>query len=124
MTVTLDIVPACIGETCRDIPHNWMNERAHWALKSKWNRQWYEHVYWAVLEHRRKIGKMPLICPTITVNFYGGRYDQDGAYSAAKVILDGLVRAGVIEDDAPKYIRKYEVLQPKGKRRTEIVIEI
>jgi len=67
---------------------------------------------------------MPLNCPTITVNLYGGRFDTDGAYSSAKVILDGLVRSGVIEDDAPKYIRSYEVLQPKGSRRTEIVIEI
>lgn len=68
---------------------------------------------------------------TCTVNFYEDtmRRDDDNVISGCKYLLDGLVTAGIIKDDSPKYLHlKAERFQSKllidGKKVPYITIEI
>lgn len=68
---------------------------------------------------------------TCTVKFYEDtmRRDDDNVISGCKYLLDGLVTAGIIKDDSPKYLHlKAERFQSKllidGKKVPYITIEI
>ena len=68
---------------------------------------------------------------TCTVNFYESsmRRDDDNVISACKYILDGLVHAGIIVDDSPKYCHvKPERWQSKliidGKKQNYVEVKI
>ena len=68
---------------------------------------------------------------TCTVTFYEDtmRRDDDNVISGCKYLLDGLVTAGIIKDDSPKYLHlKAERFQSKlfidGKKVPYITIEI
>lgn len=118
---TLTLGLTCISKTkCRWIPHN-QNSRLFWATKKSWNDAWYMAVWAAVQETKpkpyRHRASIEIVLRTI-------RYqDYDNAYGSVKPILDGLTRAGVIEDDGPEYI-DLVVKQEKVKHRKEQGIEI
>lgn len=77
----------------------------HWALRNKWNQGWKEEVRVAWAVARPRSFAKPLEFSHIRVTLRVSRYfDHDGAYSAAKPLIDGLTEAGVIVDDSPKYV--------------------
>ena len=47
--------------------------------------------------------------------------DQDNLF--VKATLDAIVRAGLIPDDSPRYLKALHVRQEKGKPKTIITIE-
>lgn len=68
---------------------------------------------------------------TVTVNFYEDtmRRDDDNVISGCKYLLDGLVTAGIIKDDSPKYLHlRAERFQSKllidGKKVPYITVRI
>ncbi|MFK5691302.1 hypothetical protein ACI3EY_16715 [Ornithinimicrobium sp. LYQ92] len=74
------------------------NHRTHWAAKAKRTRYWRDR---ARLEARRA-GIPALDRAHITVTIHktrGGRYDPGNLAPTAKAIVDGLVDAGVLDDD-------------------------
>ncbi len=128
--ITLKLNQVCLGKRvvrCRRIPHNMSNSRMHWMTRNKWNQAWKEEVGNAVMMQRREFWKLPLEYAKITIVFFTTRLmDYDGAYNAAKPILDGLKvkdGAGVIIDDSPKYI-DLTVKQEKVAHRQEEHVEI
>lgn len=46
--------------------------------------------------------------------------DPDGA--SAKAVIDGIVKAGILEDDGPKFIKEVRFSQEKAKGREEETI--
>ncbi|MFH2013545.1 MAG: hypothetical protein ABIJ17_01075 [Patescibacteria group bacterium] len=104
------------------------NQSMHWREKYEWCKAWKEEVYGQVMIIRNKLGKLPLLNPKITIVFHVVRqFDLDGAYNAAKPILDGLKVdwAGLIVDDSPKYIElsvKQTKVDHKVEERVEIII--
>lgn len=52
------------------------------------------------------------------------RYDCDNLVASVKLILDGIVRAGVLKNDSPKYIRSIELISAQTKEADHILVEI
>ncbi len=127
--IILEIKKVCIevkkGQyECREVPHNMANKRMFWRTKSKWNNAWKSEVCVQVLAYRNQFGKLPLHMPSITVVLgHSHLFDIDGAYTAAKPVLDGIRIAGVIADDSLKYLRDYKVTQSTQFRGTIVEIE-
>lgn len=127
MKVILDINPASVKEKgrwiLREVPYNMSNKSLHHMVKYKWAKQWKNNVGHAIMENRRKLGKLPLIMPSITIVLgHTQWFDKDGSYTAAKPLLDGLKQAGVIVDDSTKHIL-YSVEQSKQFKGVKIIIE-
>ncbi len=72
--------------------------------RSKYRKDWYERVYWEVYQK----GKRPAE-PLELAAIYGVRHssqqpDRINLWYSFKPLVDGLIRAGVIKDDAPRYL--------------------
>ncbi len=126
MHIKLGLV--CIGKRifkCRYIPFNMSNQSMHWSKKYQWSNAWKEEVMQAV-RLKRNGEKLPFKTARVQIIFHTIKLmDYDGAYNAAKPILDGLKQdyAGVIIDDSPKYI-DLEVKQNKVKHLKDQFVEI
>jgi len=72
------------------------------------------------------LDQLPLKKSKVWIQFFAMRFmDYDGAYNAAKPVIDGLTKCGIIFDDSPKYIDlKVEQIKAKNKadERVEILI--
>jgi Holliday junction resolvase RusA-like endonuclease len=113
---------------CRAIPHNMSNQRFHWIVKSKWARAWKDEVKKAFYEDAQrdvfKLTKAPFEKSKVEVVFYACRLmDRDGAYHAAKPIIDGLTEIKIIADDSEEFI-DLKVSQIKVKHLNEQRVEI
>ena len=74
------------------------NERAHWASKAKRTRYWRDRAAW--IAKRAGIPHMERAHITVTVHkTTNRRYDPANLAPTAKAIVDGLVDAGVLDDD-------------------------
>ena len=96
------------------------NSRVHWTALHRVKDQVYDDVLITLMESGFKKGK-PLEQATVTFTFYipdRRNRDADNLITACKPILDGLVRAGVIEDDnlvtigVPTYLFEYCLRNP------------
>lgn len=92
-----------------------LNDRPrHWSTKASQTKAW-RKIAWA----KAKQAKIPtLAAATITGRIYknrAGRYDPHNLYPTLKAIVDGLVDAGVLEDD--DYTRLEVHLAHGGIRR-------
>ena len=98
MTVTL-IVPRC--------PPRSLNQllRLHWARRRELMELWRHEVVVAAA----KAGRPRFERAVVRLRLFYDRHpipDWDNALAAAsKVVLDGLVSAGVLPDDAARYVR-------------------
>ena len=94
----------------------------HWSKKAQLKSEWTEAVQWiASLKHNG----LPLKKPAVTLTCYfrtRHKRDKDNFSIVAKVVLDGLTRAGVIDDDNSEAIdlRPLEFDYDKSKPRVEI----
>lgn len=102
----------------RGLPPILLNSRMNYYKRSRINNDWYARVYFAV-KHQRP----PFPCHTARVKivrFSSTEPDFDGLVSAGKPLLDGLVRAGVLEDDRTSVIGQptylWEQAAPKQGR--------
>ena len=101
------------------------NAKRHWSLYAKEKRDW-THRVWA----EAKAGKLRAHTPPVRLQFHWYmkdlRRDPDNLRGVAtKYVLDGLVQAGVIPDDSPKYIAGFTdvfVLDRKNPR-IEVTLE-
>lgn len=75
-------------------------------------RRWRDTVCWAVRAQR--IPALSRIVLTTQGRYPSGRSlpDTDGLAPAVKGVLDGLVLAGVIEDDRPAWVAQVTALAP------------
>jgi len=130
--ITLNSVS--VGKQVRRVPHNNSNMRMHWTVKNQWKHAWQKEIEMQIMINRKKLGKLPLIKPEIKFIFYMCKpYDLDGAYNAAKPLLDSLKiwksknnpGMGIITDDDDKNL-SYCVLTKKvysvKEERVELII--
>lgn len=92
-----------------------LNDRPrHWSTKASQTKAW-RKIAWA---KAKQAGIPTLAAATITGRIYknrAGRYDPHNLYPTLKAIVDGLVDAGVLEDD--DYTRLEVHLAHGGIRR-------
>ena len=97
----------------------------HWSKKREIKSEWSEAVQWIA---QSKHNGLPLKNPRVTLTCYfrtKHKRDKDNFSIVAKVVLDGLTKAGIIEDDNSEAIdlRPLEFDYDKRKPRVEITIE-
>jgi len=88
------------------------NDRTHWAVKAGETADW--RFYFKIIAKEAKIPHLERV--RIEVNHYRtrGRWpDVAGCAPAAKAAIDGIVDAGVLDDDDPTHVIDvtYNVLQ-------------
>lgn len=121
MHLKLDI--ARVGSNSRRIPHNMSNMRMHYMVKSRWTKEWKRLVEEAFLE-QATLPRPRHDKSTVVVKFYSIRqFDRDGAYHAAKPVIDGLTNSGIIVDDSQDHI-DLKVEQIKVNKKCDERVEI
>ena len=94
-------------------------------VRRKIAKKWHRDV--ALLVKEQNIKPLDEEYYPATVQVYGifgrGRkqYDADGLSVTGKLIIDGLVMAGILINDSPKYIRSVEYIPQKGAETQTIV---
>jgi hypothetical protein len=121
MHLKLDI--ARVGSDSRRIPHNMSNMRMHYMAKSRWTKEWKRLVEEAFLE-QATLPRPRYDKSTVVVKFYAiPQFDCDGAYHAAKPVIDGLTNSGIIVDDSQDHI-DLKVEQIKVNKKCDERVEI
>ena len=96
----------------------------HWSKKAQIKLEWTEAVQWIA---QSKHNRLPLKYPSITFTcYFRTRHarDKDNFSIVAKVILDGLTNAGVIEDDNSTAIDLRPLVFDYSKKKPRVEIEI
>lgn len=98
-------------------------ERSNRFAASKMKKQQTERAGIAAVEQR-----MPSFSSRVEITFTwveeNRRRDMDNVAFAKKFILDGLVRAGVIHDDTPRYISSLTDRFAYDSRHPRIEVEV
>lgn len=97
--------------------------KTHWAIYRD-NKEDFTKVV-AIEAYNAKLPKMKAIKLDITYYRKNRRHDPDNIAAAKKFILDGLVAAGVLENDGWKQVRGWTEAWEVDKKnpRTEIILE-
>ena len=100
------------------------NAKRHWSLYAKEKKAWTDRV-WA----EAKAGKLQAQTPPVRLRFtwhmVNMKRDPDNLRGVAtKYVLDGLVKAGIIPDDSPKYICAFEDVIVLDRDNPRIVIDL
>ena len=99
--------------------------RQHWSLGHKKKKEMTNTVYYACKAQKlRKYRneKIKLLCRFYEIN---NRRDPDNIFSGAiKAILDGIVKAGIINDDSQRYIKSiaFELAIDRNNPRIEVFL--
>jgi crossover junction endodeoxyribonuclease RusA len=103
-----------------------MNQRLHWAQKSKISRLWRDAACeWAEASFCR-CHQMPLPPCLVTVHIPvkgNRRRDPHNYFPTVKPIVDGLVDAGLWPDDTPEWVRCIEPTLVVGAELVTVVLE-
>lgn len=101
-------------------PANKIYAGEHWAVRKKWVDEWHDELYWLI--KGQKIPKMEKI--GLEVIEYAKRpRDPDSSWVGAKVFLDSLVLAKVIEDDDYKHV-DWVILKSDKAKKDKIVFHL
>lgn len=76
----------------------------HWAQRNKTKDRWHEKV--GLYAPDVQVETYPVAVECIVFWGEGRRYDAENVVMASKLVTDGLIMAGVLEDDGPKQIRR------------------
>ena len=103
-----------------------MNQRLHWAQKSKISRAWRDAASDAADEHidPALYGYLPPSLVTVHLPVKGNRRrDPHNWFPTIKPIIDGLVDAGLWPDDTPEWVRCTEPVLVVGGDVVRVVME-
>lgn len=92
-----------------DKPPLSMNDRRHWREHARIKSELMEAARWKIRAARIR----PLDSCTVYLEWIVPdriRRDTDNPTATTKVLVDALVREGVIADDSPEYVRREETL--------------
>lgn len=122
---SIKLHPVSVGSRIRYIPYSINSQNnMHWATKHKWKKAWEDEVYFSMMEHRSYFKKIPIPYLKLKIIYYNVQVmDEDNLRGSVKPILDGIVNAGVIYDDSPKYL-SHTVEQVKVHKRKEQGVEL
>lgn len=94
------------------VPPLSLNYRSHWASTARTIQDVQAEIIWQT----RALKIPPLTRPTVTLHYQPAtkrRRDVDSLVSLSKACLDGIVKAGVLEDDTPAHVEhRMPVLEP------------
>lgn len=84
-------------------------DKMHWRTRAKYRKAWHSAVHWELRNNGWTGNILPpppfekakLVC---TRHSAGKAPDADNLAYSFKVILDGLVRSGVLVDDSPEHV--------------------
>ena len=99
MSVTVQVAAPLVGEKPKWLL---MNDRMNWRAKAPITKAWRTAAAAAAGEVTEAVE--PPVHLTITAHRTGRAIDADAVASTAKACIDGLVDAGVLVDDSPKYV--------------------
>ena len=95
------------------LPKSQTNNYGHWRTRAKSKSEWEARVHLAVIHDRPEL---PLTSARISfTRCSSSEPDFDNLVASFKPVMDGLVKAGVIEDDKPSVIGQPEYLWIKAK---------
>jgi hypothetical protein len=114
------------------VPPNWSNERMHYMAKHSTMKAWREKATflargaragagWPTLDKRPEVEALRFV--SFTLYKHEPLYDDDGAWSSIKPLLDAL-QGVLIWKDSPKWVGIREVKQvpiPKKKKECTII---
>ncbi len=87
------------------------NQRMHYHAKARLVKEWRDAF--ALLARAAKVPHLDRVAVTVEVHLKGKRsQDVGGCYPAAKAGIDGLVDAGVLDDDDPEHLVSLTFLAP------------
>ena len=81
----------------------------HWSQRSKLADEWHELVFYEC-----KIQKIPKFLDIYVRIISTLKKPLDADNICAKIIIDGLVLAGIIKDDTPRYVKAVTLISKKG----------
>lgn len=113
--------PVSVGDWTRRLPYSPNTTNGmHWAIRGKWKAEWQNMTYWATRQ-----AKVPALKkPTIWVTVYAHTpQDRDNCFASLKGVFDGIVMAGVVENDDNDHCTM-EVEQIKVSKRADEKIEV
>ena len=97
----------------------------HIQVRRRLAKQWHSDIAWLVKEQNIKPLSEEYYPATVQVyGIFGPKrrmFDADGLAATGKLIIDGLVRAGILVNDSLKYIRNVEYIPQKGAETQTIV---
>ena len=100
---------------------------AHWSKRKKVADQWHEEIWIACKQYQvEPLTEFPVIISTKTYFKTKRQRDVSNCFTTNKLAEDGLVKAGILPDDTPKFVCGHRVLLPvfgHDKDMTEIWIE-
>ena len=111
--------------TIPDIPpslNKW--SRMHWAKAAEIKKRWEADVYYSAYSQRPK---EPYRYAKVTITYYfkDNRHRDIVDNYSPKFLMDGLVKAKILEDDRTEYVGIPELIMgyDKENSRTEITVE-
>lgn len=105
--------------------NNWY-AGSHWAQRKKVKDRWRLLVREAVAGCEAVDEEDYPVSIEVTCRFGKGRrgYDADNLGATSKLVIDGLIKAGIIEDDTRNFVESvtYRPIKHKGKDETVVRI--
>lgn len=88
----------------------------HWSKRSKIADEWHNLIFYEC-----KIQKIPKFLDAYITITSISKKPVDADNICAKIIIDGLVTAGILEDDTPKYLKAVTTISEKGSEELTII---
>lgn len=97
--------------------------RSHWSKGGEFKRTWTDYVAYQVIG--QAISPFEGLAYA-SVTFYepNRKRDQDNVISGLKYVCDGLVKAGIIHNDSPTYLRFKSVRVDYDRDNPRIEVEL
>lgn len=112
-TIVIDGIPPSLNNVIS-------SAKKHWSSYSTQKKEWLYNVYYQVLQQKVKSFTKPVVV-IIELNFKDNRRHDPDNYTP-KFINDGLVEAGVLEDDSFKQIKELRIVEGDKKDNTTVII--
>lgn len=96
---------------------NTFHSRAHWTKRKEVSDYWHKLIYWSCYE-----AKIPKFKKLWIVIESQSKRPLDPDNICAKVIIDGLVQAKIIENDTPEFVKGVLLISKKSKEEITKVI--
>lgn len=93
--------------------------KKHWSRYSRQKKEWLEDVYYQVLQQKPKKFTTP-VSVIIELNFKDKRRHDPDNYTP-KFIHDGLVEAGILQDDSFKQIQELTIRLGEERDNTTVI---
>ena len=104
---------------------NTAHTRRHWAVAHKEARNWRDWIWWALRGAGLKTSQMPLQNVSVVLTRHSQKEpDFDNMVYSWKPVVDALVSNDIIEDDAPKYLKREYRWEFAKARHGHVTIKI